>query len=48
MKKTILEILLDKQHCDPIEYAQNAGDIYEMMEYGATIDEIEDMLDNEG
>jgi len=45
MKKTIFEILLDKQHCDPVEYVQNAGDIYEMMEYGATIDEMEDMLD---
>ena len=47
MKKTIFNVLLGKQYCDPIEYAQNAGDVYEMMEYGATIEEIEEALDEE-
>jgi hypothetical protein len=47
MKKTVFEVLLGKQYCDPIEYAQNAGDVYEMMEYGATIEEIEEALDEE-
>ena len=45
MKETVFEILLGKQYCDPIEYAKNAGTVYEMMEYGATVEEIEDMLD---
>ena len=47
MKKTVFEILLDKQHCDPIEYAKNAGTVYEMMEYGATIEEIEEFIEDE-
>lgn len=47
MKKTVFEILLGKQYCDPIEYAKNAGTVYEMMEYGATIDEIEEFIEDE-
>jgi hypothetical protein len=47
MEKTVFEILLGKQYCDPIEYAKNAGTVYEMMEYGATVEEIEEVIEGE-
>jgi hypothetical protein len=47
MEKTVFEILLCKQYCDPIEYAKNAGTVYEIMEYGATVEEIEEVIEDE-